>query len=538
MNKPSKDDAPALGFVEMLRWFWTQLTSMRTALVLLFLVALAAIPGSFIPQETVTPVRVSDFKKDHPGLDRFYEPLGMYDVYSSPWFSAIYLLLFVSLIGCIVPRVRVYARALRTPPPKVPARISRLPEWGAGALVAEADHAEQLAAAEQVLRKKRFRVTRSEGEGWLGLSAERGYLREFGNLLFHLSLVGVLAGVAWNNMYSYKGSAMVVEGRGFSNVLTQYDEFHAGAMVNTDDLPPFTVKLNRFYAEFEKGPVQRGAARLFRAEVSVNAKGKRQDDVIEVNKPLDIDGAKVHVLGHGYAAHVTIKDGKGNVAYSGPVIFVPRDGNFTSMGVIKAPDVRPNRLAFEGLFLPTAVVNQMGPHSIFPDAGNPELFLNVWSGPPRKETGRPENVFVLDTTGMKQVTRDGAPIALRLKPGEAYDLPEGQGSITFDGWSRWTKLQVSHAPGLPLAFGSLAAGVLGLCLSLFIRPRRLWVRIGEGGEAEVGGLDRADSRSGLAEDVGQVLGILALTTADAEVGEAEHSDESEHTDEGEPDDAL
>ena len=79
---------PALGPLEMLRWFWTQLTSMRTALVLLFLVALAAIPGSFIPQTPNTPIRVADFKEAHPVLDRIYEPLGMYDVYASPWFAA------------------------------------------------------------------------------------------------------------------------------------------------------------------------------------------------------------------------------------------------------------------------------------------------------------------------------------------------------------------------------------------------------------------------------------------------------------------
>src|SRR5215472_17434993 len=36
-----------------LRWFWRQLTSMRTALILLFLLALASVPGSVLPQEGI-----------------------------------------------------------------------------------------------------------------------------------------------------------------------------------------------------------------------------------------------------------------------------------------------------------------------------------------------------------------------------------------------------------------------------------------------------------------------------------------------------
>ncbi|MGD7734016.1 cytochrome c biogenesis protein ResB [Propionibacteriaceae bacterium G57] len=523
----STDAAPAtpsLNTIEFLRWIWTQLTSMRTALVLLFLLALAAIPGSLIPQQPVSPIRVLDFAEANPELDKVYRALGLYDVYGSPWFAAIYLLLFVSLIGCILPRIKVYARALRTPPPKVPARLSRLPEWGRAKLPAGTSTAAALDAAEQALKAKRFRVVRSDnGNGEHGLSAERGYLRELGNLVFHLSLVFVLVGVAWNNLFSFKGTAIVVEGNGFSNVITQYDEFHAGAGVNMNSLPPFSLKLNRFHAAFEQGPVQRGAARLFNAEVTATHDGKTEDTNIEVNHPLNIDGTNVHLLGHGYAAHVTVRDGSGNIAFSGPVIFQPQDGNFTSFGVIKAPDGRPQRLAFEGWFLPTGVVDQLGPRSIFPDAGDPQLFLNAWAGPPKQETGRPENVYTLDKTGLTQLQRDGQPVAFRLKPGEAYQLPDGQGEIIFDGWSRWTQLQISRNPGLPLATGSLALGVLGLCFSLFVRPRRLWVKVVEPDDdapddaqptVEVGGLDRADSRTGLAEDVTEVLSSVSPREGD------------------------
>lgn len=494
-----------------LRWVWTQITSMRTALLLLFLLALTAIPGSFIPQESVTPIRVSDFAKAHPLLNRIYQPLGFYHVYTSPWFSAVYLLLFLSLIGCILPRIGVYVRALRTPPPRMPSRLNRLPESASHPVTGSED---AVAAATEWLRRNRYRQVRRDAGEVPGISAERGYLREFGNLLFHISAIFVLVGVAITNLYGYKGTSQVVVGEGFSNTITQYDAFHAGPMVNVDRLNLFTLILKRFLVAFETGPVQTGAAREFDATVQVTADGSTTTRDLQVNHPLTIDGTKVHLLAHGYAVHVTIRDGQGNVAFSGPVVFQPVDTNFKSLGVIKVPDARPQRLAFQGFFLPTAVIDtQQGPHSVFPDALNPRVFLNVWSGPPAAASGVPENVFTLNTTGLTQVKKGNDLLRIELAPGQSYTLPNHLGSISFDGWSRWAGLQISRTPGLWLTVGSIGAAVLGLCLSLFMRPRRLWIRFLRQADgtmlAEAGGLDRADARTGLSDDV---RGLVAAAT--------------------------
>ncbi|ROR54279.1 cytochrome c biogenesis protein [Luteococcus japonicus] len=506
-----------LGPVEMIRWVWTQLTSMRTALALLFLLALGAIPGSLIPQRSQSAMKVSDFKQAHTVLDKVYEPLGMYDVYTSPWFSAIYLLLFASLIGCIIPRIRVYWKALRGRPARIPSRLDRLPEHRLAAPVGiTAD--EGLERAEAWLRKRRFRVERTTlPDGSAGLSAERGYLREFGNLLFHLSLVFVLLGIAWNNMLGFKGSTILVEGQGFSNSITQYDEYHAGAWVDTDNLSPFSMKLKQFIVKFETGPVQRGAARDFRATMDVTDEQGTRSDLVRVNHPITIDGNKIHLIGHGYAAHVTVTDGKGDKAWQGPVVFLPQDGNFTSSGVIKAPDARPERLAFQGIFLPTAPEQGMMGQSLFPDAVNPKLFLNAYHGAPKTETGKPENIYALDTTGLTQFKEGDDVLSFMLKPGEGYTLPDGTGTVTFDGWSRWSKVQISRAPGLPMTFGSIAASILGLCLSLFVRPRRLWIRTrtnDEGTAIEVAGLDRADARTGLSEHVDELTAAATGTATE------------------------
>ncbi|QGF25177.1 cytochrome c biogenesis protein ResB [Raineyella fluvialis] len=482
---------------------------MRTALVLLFLLALAAIPGAVVPQRGIQPAKVLEFRDANPDLYKVYDNLGLFNVYTSAWFSAIYLLLFISLIGCILPRIRVYLRALRAEPPATPARLDRLPESATSSTSRGAD--EVLDAAAALLRKRRFRVVRRDGS----VAAERGYLREFGNLLFHLSMLVLLVGIAWSTLFGYKGTSIVVTGKGFSNNITQYDDFTGGGLFRAGNLSPFALTLDAFTVRFETGPVQTGAARQFTADVTVTDSpgATPHREVLEVNHPLTVGGTNVHLIAHGYAPIVTVTDGNGNVAFNGPVVFLPQDGNFTSTGAIKVPDARPESLGFQGFFLPTATVDAKGPHSLFPDALVPELFLNAWAGAPKKETGTPQSVYSLDTNGMTQIkSADGKPVAVRLKEGEYLDLPDGRGRLTFVGWQRWAKLQVSSTPGLPLTVGSIAAAIIGLMLSLFIRPRRLWARAVEGEDGrtlvEVGGLDRADARTGLDDEVAAVLAVM------------------------------
>ncbi|MFL6064043.1 MAG: cytochrome c biogenesis protein ResB [Friedmanniella sp.] len=512
---PGRPDVPQLGWRGGFRFVWTQLTSMRTALVLLFALALAAIPGSLIPQRSISPVRVADFVRDHPTLGPVYDRLGLFHVFTSAWFSAIYLLLFLSLVGCIIPRVAVYARALRARPPRTPRNLSRLPAYARTDLARAGDALERAAA---LLRRRRYRV---DVDG-ASVAAERGYLREAGNLVFHVSLLFVLLGVAVASLYGFRGTSVVVVGQGFANNLTQYDDLSAGASFSEKDLHPFSVTVKKFDVAFETGPVQRGAARLFRADVEVTDTpgATPHAETLEVNKPLSIDGTTVHLIGHGYAPKVTVKDGDGNVAFSGPVVFLPQDGQFTSAGAVKVPDARPERLAFEGFFLPTAVTTNGGaPTSGFPDALNPTLFLNGWYGPPKVESGAPENVYSLDTTGLSPMKdAKGAPARFALQVGDTIALPDGKGSITLDGWDRWVKLQVGDSPGVPISLAAIVFAVLGLCLSLFVRPRRVWVRVSErpggGSVLEVGGLDRADARAGLTEDVAELAEELSGRSRD------------------------
>jgi cytochrome c biogenesis protein len=508
-ESPPPASPPALGFVGMLRWAWRLLTSMRTALVLLFLVAVAAIPGSVLPQRGIDPVSVGDFFEDHPTLAPILDTLSLFDVFAAPWFAAIYLLLMTSLTGCVVPRGWHYVKALRAAPPPVPRNLERLPHsarWES----TDPDVLQHLAA---VLRRRRFRVL-VDGQT---VRAEKGYLRETGNLAFHASLLVLLAALAMGSLFGYRGNVIVIEGEGFANTLTRYDDFTPGRLVDSGELMPFSFTLDDFTARYEETPgEQQGAPRDYEAAVTFQRSPADSPETydIKVNAPLVVDGTKVFLLNHGYAPRVTVRDGEGNIVLRGAVPFLPRDRvNLGSEGVIKAPDARPEQIAFTGLFLPTGVIDpELGPISIFPAARNPQLYLNAYQGDLGLDTGQPRSVFSIDTDGLTQFVdpaNPDEPWRVALQEGQGAELPDGAGSITFDGYAEWGAFQVAHDPGKGLALASAIAAIAGILLSLRVRRRRVWVRVTPE-EArtvvEVGGLAGSGGAegSGAAEEFAQL----------------------------------
>ncbi|HSF27281.1 MAG TPA: cytochrome c biogenesis protein ResB [Actinomycetes bacterium] len=486
---PTPDRPGALRPREFARWIWRQLTSMRTALVLLFLLAVAAVPGSLVPQESVSPIRVVDFKRDHPTLGPIYERLGMFDVYTSPWFAAIYLLLIVSLVGCILPRSRAHLRALRATPPATPRNLARLAAyrtWGT-----DATPEAVLERSRAVLRKRRFRVAPGDGS----VAAEAGYLRETGNLVFHIALLLMLAAVALGSLFGWKGTVLVPEGSSFANTVSEFDSFTKGALVDERAMVPFTLALDKLDVRYQQTGQQAGAPRGFTADVTFRPDPAMpaQRSRIQVNSPLVVDGTKVFLMGNGYAPRFTVRDAAGTVVFAGAVPFLPQESTtFTSTGVIKVPDIKPEQLGFSALFLPTAKVDpELGPVSVFPDALNPEVFLGAYKGDLGIDAGLPKSVYRLDTDDMTLVANG------RLLPGQTLTLPDGLGSITYDGWTRWANFQVADDPGRFPALVAALAAIGGLMLSLFIRRRRVWVRAvaGPGGRTvvEVAGLARSES---------------------------------------------
>jgi len=479
---------------------WRQLTSMRTALILLFLLALAAVPGSLLPQRGLNAGKVIEFYRDHPRLAPILDRVSAFDVFGAPWFAAIYLALFLSLAGCVLPRMWRQTSALRARPPAAPRHLSRLPvamSWHT-----DEEPAEVLAAARGRLRGWRVDV-RSEPGGGASLAAERGYFREVGNLLFHFSLLVLLAGVALGGLFGYKGNVLVKQGDAFSNTLAYYDSISPGRLFSAGRLAPFTVILERFRATYQPS----GEPATFAADVRFagHPGAALRSYHLRVNHPLNIDATKLYLIGHGYAMHFVVRGPDGRVAYDGAQPFLPRDASFASDGVVKVPDIAPGpggtprQLGFSGFFTPTTVMGPNGLESGFPAARNPAVTLLAWRGDLGLDNGRPQSVYALQTEGLRRVLdARGRPATATLRPGQTLALPGGVGSITFAGFSEFATFQVTHDPGSRLALAAAVLLLIGLVVSLRVRRRRLWLRARPDGRrtvVEAAGLSRNDSGS-------------------------------------------
>ena len=484
-----------------LRWLWRQLTSMRIALILLFLLALASIPGSIFPQRGTSPLRVNEFLQDNPTSGPILDQLYMFDVFASPWFAAIYLLLFISLTGCVLPRAFEHANELRSLPPAAPRNLSRLPvhlQWQSNQPTAQV-----ISETQKAWKKRGWRVR--SGEDWV--SAEKGYSRETGNLLFHLALLVLLVAVGFGGAMGFRGTVIVREDSGFANNVTQIDTFAPGRMFGADQLPPFSFTLLDFGADFQRGGQQNGAPRDFFAELAVkdDPNSTPRNVRVEVNKPLRTAGITVYLVGHGYAPEFTIRDSDGKIVWQDAAVFLPQDSAFTSSGVVKVPDTVP-QLGLQGFFLPTVSEDfSNGPVSKFPAADNPEVYISAWVGDLGLDSGMPQSVYRLDTENM---TRIGIE---ELAPGETWTLPNSGVTVEFNGYRQWASFAVTRDPGKSWALGAAIASIVGLSLSLLIPRRRAWLRVTQTPDAgnliEVAGLSKTEA-PGLADEISQLATLV------------------------------
>lgn len=482
IKRIEKDRTQGLGEIRELtglalfRYLWRLLTSMRTALVLLLLLGLASIPGSIIPQRSQNPFQVEDFFQANPTLSPIFDSLYLFDVFGAPWFSAIYVLLFISLIGCVIPRLNVYRKAIFERPTEPPTSLQGFTSYQRISL-AEVD----IARFAEHFRDKGFRVEKFDD----AYTFEKGYLKESGNLLFHFSLILILIGIAASSLFGMRGEAIVNVGERFINTPVTYDNLTPGRFYSIDSLQPYRIELQEFRAEYD--PLT-NAARDYELKVRVreDLDSPFRDEVVRVNDPLTFGASRVFLQANGFSVLVTVRDGEGEVSYQGAVPLLPIDPNLTSTGAIKVPDMQPS-IGFVTSFLPTAARDEIrGGFSAYPEALDPRLLLGIWQGDLGMDDGKPQSIYRLNTEGMERIG------LVSLSPGEFFDF--GVGSITFDGFVPWINLQVIHDPGKSYALAGGLLALLGALGMLFIHRRRIWIRFSEAGrEMEIAGLSSTNS---------------------------------------------
>ncbi|MFN8227528.1 MAG: cytochrome c biogenesis protein ResB [Mycobacterium sp.] len=484
---------------------------MGTALVLLFLLALAAVPGALLPQRALNAGKVDEYLLQHPVIGPWLDRLQFFEVFSSFWFTAIYVLLFVSLVGCLTPRIIEHARSLRAVPVPAPRNLGRLPKHAK----AQLDGDPQVLTEQMAHRLRGWRKDIRRNGELTEISAEKGYLREFGNLVFHFSLLGLLAAVAVGKLFGYEGNVIVIAdgGPGFCSASpAAFDTFRAGNSVDGTSLYPMCVRVNDFQAHY----LPNGQAKTFVANIDYQVgddlqSGDWRPYRLEVNHPLRVGGDRVYLQGHGYAPTftVTFPDGQQR---SQTVQWRPENPQtLLSSGVVRIdppagshPDPaerRKHQIAIQGLFAPTEQLDGKLLSSGYPALNNPAVAVDIYRGDTGLDTGRPQSLFSLDPRLIEQGRLQKVD-RVNLRAGEQVrlDAPGLEGTLVrFDGATPFVNLQVSHDPGQLWVLFFAMTMMAGLLVSLVVRRRRIWVRVAPaaGGtgtvNVEMGGLARTDN---------------------------------------------
>jgi cytochrome c biogenesis protein len=536
--------------IALARNTWRALTSMGTALVLLFLLALGAIPGALLPQRSLNAGKVSDYLAAHKLIGPWLDRVQAFDVFSSFWFTAIYVLLFVSLVGCLTPRMIEHARSLRATPVAAPRNLARLPKHAGAQVAAGPEEVNRLAnTLAERLRGWRTAI-RHEDDGAsdvVEISAEKGYLREFGNIVFHFSLLGLLVAVAVGKLFGYEGNVIVIAdgGPGFCSASpAAFDSFRAGNTVDGTSLRPLCIRVNDFAAHY----LPSGQATSFAADIDYQsgndlAANSWRHYLLEVNHPLRVGGDRVYLQGHGYAPTFTVTFPDGQTRTSTVQWRPDNPQTLLSSGVVRIDppagsypnpvDRRQHEIAIQGLLAPTEQLDGALLSSRFPALNAPAVAVDIYRGDTGLDSGRPQSLFTLDPRLIEQhrLTKEKR---VNLRAGQAVRIDQGPAAgtvVRFDGASPFVNLQVSHDPGQTWVLVFAITMMTGLLVSLLVRRRRVWVRLTPAGDGQPGtvnvelaGLARTDN-SGWGDEFERLTSRLL-----AGLGESAASKESSEVD--------
>jgi len=527
---------------ESTRMGWRWLTRMRTALWMLLWLGVLTAVATVVPQAPNVPSTVERWLSGEEGpgagVSQLLWRTGAFDVYGSTIFLVLLFALFLSLTACLIPRIRAWVRLVRfSRPPLLRAgsgdfSTTYVTSQGADEVL----DAAELVLGERIAGARRWRTRRTDGEddaasatqdagAPVQVAAETGlWSREGGSLSFHLSFYVLMAAIIFGQLLTFEGQRGVVEGEpGFTDAAVSYWMYAPGRWFAEDDHAGWRLDLDRFEVDWIRDPLAPGAGQptTFVSDVTVTTRdGDVSTGVVEGNRPLTIDGRKVHQLDWGYAARIIVRDGD-RVVSDGFALTEDRTGFFG--GAVKAPSATPD-IGVELFLYPFAPDGPEGPRLTgAPWSDAPLLLVSVWRGDLQLGI-TPQFINELDVEAL-----DLTGVGL-LRPGETLEFDDEHGGvqIEFVELRRWVGFQVSSRPALPWL---LLAGVMlsvGLTTALYAYRRRIWVVIDrDGAGAGVGagaGAGAGDGAAGAdAADGRTLFRVVGRAFQRPDVAETEHA---------------
>lgn len=479
-DKPSPDIAPRKEDIGALEALWVFFSSMKTAITLLLILAVASIAGTVIEQNQPAEVYVKAYGENRYAV---LKSLGLTDVYHSTWFTILLGLIGVNLAICSINRFGAAWR--RTFRPDVAVEPGRVEGMSCSRTFA-ADGSADDAAGRVVgaLRARGYHVTREDGAHRVSVYASRGRISVWGPYLTHLSILVIFVGAILGGVLGFEGFTAIEEGGRVSGYRPDGSE-------QTRDLG-FSVALKSFAIAHD----QRRQPTGYKSDLAVY-EGERQvaRKAIDVNHPLSYKGISFFQSSYGLARMVV---------------------------TVTGPNGQSERLEFE-------LGSQDTPRgTAYGIVG--ETLRQVRFGD-RKLTVFAHNL-VPDYVGGKRINASMLPLnpAANVMVNERF--PEYKGldaweslgwlttgesaehdgfTVTVEDFVKFTGLQVTSNPALPVVYVGFALMILGVFVSFYVTHRIIRASVSpgpSGASVVVGAQSRAEADT-FDKDFERIRGALA-----------------------------
>jgi cytochrome c biogenesis protein len=367
-----------------------------------------------------------------PGFVDIAERLGLFRVFSAPWFILLLTLLVVSIVVCTLDRTPdLWRQANRVKvaqaAPYFDLRLSDRARF---------THADDATADElaKVLRNHHFKV-RQESVDLPSDSLDRPIRHLYGDrnqymklttLFTHLGLILFLAGGAVTVAAGYETVVFLGEGQ--------------TAPVQAVGTPDNLLVKN---VHFEAPTRPDGSFADFRTDLAVYRNGEEiARKIIRVNDPLEVNGYVFHQNTFGPAADIAIHDGAGKLLWDGPVLLAGELGG-RPQGFITVPGSNL------GLLL---VLDRTAD-------GIPLLAVTGLSDVVSAEGN---NILFIRALGLGDTSEPGT---------------SGGYAVTWSAAAAYTGMVIKRDPGQGLIWIAYLSLITGLVLTFYFPRRRVWARL-------------------------------------------------------------
>ncbi|MBI5526162.1 MAG: cytochrome c biogenesis protein ResB [Deltaproteobacteria bacterium] len=427
---PQKTDTPNNDFVDLA---WSFFVSLRLSVTLFIVIAAVLVAGTFIPQGEEAGKAQAVYS---PGLYRFLDSIGGFDVYHTWWFTALLLLLCLNLVACTVNRFPMVWRRFVTRRPLVDEQVLGNARWTADLPYRNGESDEAALARVRAAAKAHLGTARVATAGAATtLWFDSGRISRLAFPAVHMSLLFILFGAIISSAAGEDGFVYVPEG----SEVDYYNLRMPGGGTLRKDLP-FSVRCDKFvYERFADG-----RPKEYRSTLTILERGKNvltRD--IWVNAPLEYGGMNFYQSSYQPDAsrQVFTMEFEEKATGKKTTGAARRGEEIRAAGGAPALDAKYTIIEYN------------------PDLGSFGPAIRVAREPASGDRG--EFWLFQRFPGFDAKNRE-APVTLKYTGGrEAYA----------------TGLQVSRDPGTPFVFLGSAIMLVGLFAAFFMSHRQVWVRV-------------------------------------------------------------